>query len=396
MKCTSDYCCLSNDRGISLIEVIMIIVIVAIVMAVAMQSMAPGMENARQRKTEHEMEMIIHAIAGDPSIMSVAGGMRSDFGYVGDVGSFPPTINALLENPGGYSTWDGPYIAPQFIAGFDTDEWGQAYSYSGGLDVTSNGSGTTINKHAGNESPDILLNTVNGIVKDMNDSAPGTVYCDSVDIEIIIPDGAGSIATKSYRPDSTGLFTLDSIPIGRHHVVAIYKPEVDTLARQVTVLPRHNEDGYIRFNFAEDYFSEETGGGGGDTMLTLVENSQQFLGSGSNCNNISFDISNNTGADVDLTSVTLTWSSPTAYYQAVWWESTMVWSFSSQRNGSGEVATFSSAQTITDGSTVTIEVHDFKSSSSPSSGTTRSMSDVTFTVLFSDGSTFDVTMPSCP
>ena len=173
------FCRVKNRRGISLIEVTIIIVIVAIVMAVAMQSMSPGMENARQRKTEHEMETIINAIAGDPSIMSVAGGMRSDFGYVGDVGSFPPNLNALVENPGGYSTWDGPYITPQFIAGFDTDEWGQAYSYNSGLAVTSTGSGTMIKKHSGNDSLDILRNAVNGLVKDVNDSVPGAVYCGS-------------------------------------------------------------------------------------------------------------------------------------------------------------------------------------------------------------------------
>jgi len=170
-----------NVRGISLIEVTMLVVIVAIVMAVAMQSMTPGIENAKKRKTEHEMEAIIKAIAGDPSIMSVAGGVRSDFGYVGDVGAFPPNLEALAQNPGGYATWDGPYISPEYMNGFLTDEWGQSYTYNGGLEVESHGSGSPMRHRGANDSLDILYNTVYGLIRDVNDSVPGTAFDDSVD-----------------------------------------------------------------------------------------------------------------------------------------------------------------------------------------------------------------------
>ncbi|UCD63154.1 MAG: hypothetical protein JSW34_10415, partial [Candidatus Zixiibacteriota bacterium] len=293
----------------------MIVVIVAILAAMAMKSMTPGIENARKRKTEREMKMLVEAIVGDPSVMSVAGGVRSDFGYVGDVGAFPPDLDALLSNPGGYATWNGPYIPPEYAldsVGFKTDEWGETYEYNGGTDIRSHGSGTTMRNRAGSDSLDYLRNAVSGLIRDADGAAPGNDYIDSVEVEITIPDGAGSTATKSYQPDSAGSVTLDSIPVGRHLVEAIYLPEVDTLRRYVTVLPRHSSAELVRFDFGTAHFSAS---GGPDTMLTLVEGSESAYGV--DCHTVRFDIANNTAADATITSITLTWTEPTAYYQTV-------------------------------------------------------------------------------
>ena len=386
---------IKKENGISLVEVTILIVAIAILAASVMQSMTHNLKNSRERRTEREMRTLQIAIAGDPSEMSVAGGVRSDFGYVGDVGDFPPNLDALFENPGGYTTWDGPYLPPGFAddgVGYMTDEWGQAYTYNGGLEIVSHGSGSTMRNGRSDNTSDYLSNTVNGYIRDGVDSVPGAIWKDSVRIEIVIPDGSGNLQSKEYYPDSSGEFTMDTIPVGKHLLRAIYVPELDTLLRYAHVLPRHGEDEIVRFNFAESYFSEAAGGG---SMLTLVEGSQQVYGSGVNCDNISFDISNNTGQDVDLTSIKLTWSSPTAHYQEVWWESARIWNSSTPRNGSDQIAMFSSTQTIADGSIVTIKVHLFKTSASGGGGSAEDMSGVTFTVLFSDDSTFDVTMGEC-
>lgn len=383
---------LRNDRGISLVEVTMLVMVVAIMMAVAMKAMTPGIEDARKRKTEHEMETIVKAIAGDPSIMSVAGGVRSDFGYVGDVGAFPPDLDALLENPGGYSTWNGPYIPPEYSDGIATDEWGQEYTYNGGLEVVSNGSGSPMRHRSDHDSTDILLNTVYGYVRDVNDSVPGAVYGDSVDVEITVPDGAGSITTKTYHPDSTGEFTLDSIPIGRHRIEAIYTPEVDTLLRYVSVIPRHGSEEYVLFNFSSAWFSpEDTSGGGTDSMLTLVEGTEMASGG---CNDVSFDIANNTGSDVTVTNMTVSWTGPTAWYVTIWWEGTMIFNSGSPRSASGELSDVDD-RTIVDGDTVTVEVVEFKDKDS-GSGNPVDMGPADFTIEFSDGSVIEFTTPACP
>jgi len=378
----------------SLVEVTIIIVVIAIVAAAAMRPLTESLKNSRERKTEREMRMLQNAIAGDPSVMSVAGGVRSDFGYVGDVGAFPPNLDALVTNPGGYVTWRGPYIPPGFSRDGDdykTDEWGVTYTYHGGLDIESQGSGNSMRKGGSQSTDDFLSNTVCGIVRDVVDSVPTTEWMDVVDVELVIPDGAGGLETVVSHPDSAGEFAFSAIPIGKHLMRAIFTPEVDTLMRVVTVVPRQSVEEVTKFNFAYNHFSQDLGA---DSMLTLVEGSQMVYGLGGDCNNISFDIRNNTGEDVDVTSVALTWSSPVAYYQEVWWGPDRVWISASPRNGSGDVAAFSETRTITFGSTATVKVEIFRTTR-VGNGAKQDMSGTTFTVLFSDGSTFDVAMGSC-
>ncbi|UCG63057.1 MAG: hypothetical protein JSV52_07185 [Candidatus Zixiibacteriota bacterium] len=383
-----------QERGISLVEVIIIMVGIAILAAAVMQSMTHSLKQSRERETEREMRMLQIAIAGDPSQMSVAGGARSDFGYVGDVGAFPPDLGALVENPGGYSTWDGPYLPPGFANDgndFKTDAWGKTYTYNGVLEIVSHGSGSTIRRGSNSRTSDYLDNTLIGEVRDAADSLPGSAWMDSARIEIVVPDGLGSLQTKVYQPDSSGEFTIDSLPVGKHLMRAIFLPELDTLIRYSQIIPRNKTDDVLRFNFAQNYFSADLGG---DSMLTLVEGSHSVFGSGTDCNNISFEIRNNTGEDVEVTSIELTWPSPTAYYQEVWWAGARVWNNSTPRNGSGDTAVFDNPQTIIYGWTVPVEVKLFRSTPT-GNGSKPDMSGTTFTVLFSDGSTFDVTMGEC-
>jgi hypothetical protein len=168
-------------------------------------------------------------------------------------------LQALYQNPGSYATWDGPYVATGFAqdsTGFKIDEWGSSYSYSGGVIITSTGSGATITKKVADSTSDYLLNTINGTIKDANDSLPGSIYDDSVDIEVTIPNGSGSSVTKTYNPDSAGAFTLDSIPVGQHELRVIFTPEADTLFRYVTILPRHK--GNLNYKFASAHFFSGT------------------------------------------------------------------------------------------------------------------------------------------
>ena len=136
-----------NNNGFGLIELTVVIIIISVLLGIAMQSMLAIMEDTRQVKTEREMEMLVQAITGNPDITN--NGQRSDFGYIGDIGAFPSNLQALYENPGSYDTWNGPYVETGFTqdsTGFKTDEWGTAYDYSGGITITSTGSGSNITK----------------------------------------------------------------------------------------------------------------------------------------------------------------------------------------------------------------------------------------------------------
>ncbi|MDF1544886.1 MAG: hypothetical protein P1R58_07260 [bacterium] len=257
---------IKSEAGMSLIELTAIIIVVGILTSMAMQSMTVLVEDVRQVGTERELEELSVAIVGDPDITQ--NGLRADFGYVGDIGSFPPNLSALQNNPGGFATWAGPYTKPglnQDTLGYKTDEWGSAYNYSGGLSITSTGSGTTITRKVADASSDYLLNHLNGTIRDANDSLPGAIYRDSVQIKITVPNGAGGTVTKQYAPNAAGAFTLDSLPVGIHSLDLIYVPDNDTLHRFQTILPRHKSA--VSYAFADGYFS---GGGGGPTSSSEI------------------------------------------------------------------------------------------------------------------------------
>lgn len=255
---------ITNDRGLGLIELMVLLIVVSILIAVALQSMTATLSDFRRVKTEREMETLAIAIAGDPE--KTAAGARTDFGYVGDIGSFPPDLDALKSNPGGYATWHGPYLPPDIIEdslGFKTDEWGVSYAYSGGTTIQSNGSGSTLSKKIARSTADYLLNSLSGTIVDSLGTMPGGEL-DSVLLVVTIPNGTGSYSTKTYNPDSTGNFTLDSIPVGQHPLDIIYTPANDTLHRFIHILPRHRSS--VQYKFASAW----SGGGGGSVSAVEI------------------------------------------------------------------------------------------------------------------------------
>jgi hypothetical protein len=207
------------------------------------------------------MDAIGKAIVGDPNETNDLS--RSNFGYVGDVGAFPPNLAALRTNPGGYSTWNGPYLRPGLVedsTGYLYDEWGKTYTYTGGVTISSTGNGTAIVKKLAGASADYLSNRFIGIIKDQNDSLPGAIKKDSVSIKVTIPDGAGGSILKSYRPDAAGNFTLDSIPAGHRPLLVIYTPQNDTIVRIASVLPREKNTDPPVYKFSQPYFSSVSTG----------------------------------------------------------------------------------------------------------------------------------------
>ncbi len=265
-----------KDGGFSLIEILLVIIIMGILTSVAMQSLTSSIDETRRVLTEREMEILAKAIVGDPSIMQ--NGQRSDFGYIGDNGAFPPNLQALVQNPG-LGTWNGPYIEYGFSqdsTGFKTDEWGQLYAYTGGISIASSGSGSTISKKIADNSNDYLLNSFTGLIRDSENNPPGSVYDDSIDVVITIPNGSGGTVNKACHPDRFGMFTLDSVPSGAHPLRIIYTPNVDTLLAYLTVLPRHK--GEKKYKFSANYFADTSGTGGGAPLAISIRQTRTLGG----------------------------------------------------------------------------------------------------------------------
>ncbi len=267
-----------EHSGFTLIEVMMVIVIIGVLAAVAATSLTESMDDVRVIETEREMEMLAAAISGDPEIM--ANGKRADFGYIGDVGSFPANLQALYQNPG-YSTWDGPYVKlsyQQDSTGFKTDEWGAVYAYTGGVTLTSTGSGASITKKFASATSDYTLNRLRGSITDAAGDTPGLIYADSIAIAITIPNGTGSTSQKLYAVDYAGNFTLDSLPAGTHSIEVVFIPANDTIKRYTTILPRHKSR--IDMKFASMHFSTTADSTAtiDDTLYFSTDQSSTFSG----------------------------------------------------------------------------------------------------------------------
>lgn len=221
-----------NARGFTLIEAVIVILVIGVLASVAIRQIGTTIETARYEQTKKELDNLAFAIVGNPDIRS--GGARTDFGYVGDNGALPPTLDALVSNPG-LATWAGPYVAGgATVTDFKTDGWGVAYGYAG-TTIQSTGSGSAIDKNFASSTAELLNNSVAGQVVNADGTTPGSL-ADSVHLVLQYPAG-GSLTTVTVSPDAAGTFSFTGIPIGNHLLRMIFIPDDDTTTFPVTVYP---------------------------------------------------------------------------------------------------------------------------------------------------------------
>ncbi|MCK4607295.1 MAG: prepilin-type N-terminal cleavage/methylation domain-containing protein [candidate division Zixibacteria bacterium] len=226
---------LEMTRGFTLIEFIIVIMVVGVLATVAVRKIGTSLETAKYEHTKKELNALAAAIVGNPGLYS--SGARTDFGYVGDIGAMPPNLDALVTSPGGFATWDGPYINRGVdLSGFKQDAWNVAYTFIDTL-LRSSGSGINIDKIIANSTAALLSNSVKGTVTDADRDLPGTTYSDSLVVRLTFPDGSGSMTTTSVNPDAKGCFSFSGVPIGNQTLSVIYIPDTDTVSYQVCVSP---------------------------------------------------------------------------------------------------------------------------------------------------------------
>lgn len=224
-----------NSRGFTLIELITVILILGVVGTIATIKMNQSIETARYEQTKNELDHLAYAIVGNPELYS--NGARTDFGFVGDNGVLPSSLDNLVQNPGGWSTWDGPYIERGINTDdFKKDGWNVNYTFVNTL-IRSTGSGSNIDKLFAGSSAALLSNMVSGWIVDADRQTPPGTYADSVTVLLGYPNGAGNMTYASTYPDSYGRFSYNSVPIGNHTLWVIYGPDSDTVTYPVTVYP---------------------------------------------------------------------------------------------------------------------------------------------------------------
>jgi prepilin-type N-terminal cleavage/methylation domain-containing protein len=379
----------NNHNGFTLIEVVVVIVITGILLTVALGTGKKITDTARTEQTLNELDHLAAAIVGDPA--SYSSGTRSAYGYVGDVGALPPNLGALVTNPGSYATWNGPYVGNQFeqlSTDYQKDAWQVDYVYSGGTTITSTGSGENITRQLAGSADALLRNRLEGNVYDINGTPPGNDYKDSLVATLTFPDGAGGLKTVTVVPDQSGYFSLDSIPLGNHDLTVVYLPTSDTVRRFVSILP--GSDSYQELRTTISWTPTSAPGSG--SGIEYVSGSADVQTG--NCDRIEFDITNTSSTAIDVSSLVVSWGSPSSSYEEIRWDNDEVVDFHHSEIASGETATFDHTKSINPGETVTIRLDNFESYHHHG-GYSVDMSNVDFTVTFSDGSVITFNSGSC-
>lgn len=227
---------ISNNRGFTLAEVVLVLIIVGILAGVAMRGAVSVTQSARMEQTKQTMQALEFGLVGNPELQT--SGIRSDYGYVGDNGALPPNLQALVSDPG-LGTWRGPYVHP--LRGGDyqqclRDAWNQPLSLNG-TEIVSTGSGQSIAARLAPSTAALLANRVHGLITDSLGRGPDTTLADSLTVTLYHPDGAGAIAARSISVEHDGYFEATSVPIGSHRLSVVFVPTADSLTRYVDVVP---------------------------------------------------------------------------------------------------------------------------------------------------------------
>ncbi len=381
---------MNKKGGFTLIEIVVVVGIIA-VLAGALTPLTLQMIGARrERAARDELKALKEAIIGKAT--STEQGEEFTFGFVGDIGNVPDSLDRLktIGSLSAYSFntsknmgagWNGPYIMEKFGGDFKDDPWGTDYSYSTasgtnadlGVDylatITSAGPDRTLST-----SDDLSVQILEPEVRsDLVGYVRDTFGDDVRDVTVTINYASnGAITTATDTTDDEGRYEFSDIPVGD---------------RVVTINP-----GKLIYK--------------SETAETLTDDRDD----------VQFKIENFFDSAISISSIKADYAvSPAAYYEKVLINGVAVFTYASgDRPGNGTVVSFSAvnvaASTIDKkpflariqagrvetpditverlvvGGSLTIELQDFVDSVSGGSAVTVDMTGIPFTITFSDGS----------
>ncbi len=118
-----------DKKGFTLIEIIVSIAILSILAGVMVPLVYRVWESNEIAATRTRMADLKTAIAGARDLYQQ--GVRSHYGFVGDIGALPNNLDDLVIDTGAWPGWRGPYLGGGFnAASFRLDAWSNPIAYT--------------------------------------------------------------------------------------------------------------------------------------------------------------------------------------------------------------------------------------------------------------------------
>lgn len=243
-----------REKGFTLIEILMTILLIGIVAVASIGYFTQSSEDARYDQTLTRLLEIKKGLLGDE--IASQDGERTSFGYVGDYGGMPSSLDDLVTQgaqpsfttSSTYSIgsgWAGPYIKDSFgVNAHETDGWGNNFVTSfatSPVTLTSYGAdgvagGTGFNEDLVMTIPrSFFESTISGFVTN-----GGVPIAAPAEIELYQPDGAGAIETLSttITTSAGGYFSIPGVTFGKRAITA-YIPSKVAATSETTIGPKH-------------------------------------------------------------------------------------------------------------------------------------------------------------
>ncbi len=101
---------MGKSGGFTLIELLVVLAILALLAGLVGPRVMSALGGAQTKTAQTQIGNISTAVEM----------------YYLDMGHYPPNLEALVRNPGGRNTWNGPYLDRPNVP---TDPWGNPYHY---------------------------------------------------------------------------------------------------------------------------------------------------------------------------------------------------------------------------------------------------------------------------
>jgi type II secretory pathway pseudopilin PulG len=376
----------------TLVELLIVLVIIGILGSVTLRAIDVTRERANYDQTMRSMQRLANAIVGNPDM--IAEGRRSDFGFVGDLGRFPTSIEELRRNVENVLAWNGPYVRLPFTgdsASFKIDAWGQEFQYlpdKGTVLSLANGT-FPLTYQVTPDTAFLFQNTVSGTITDNQGNPPGdeapTIH---VHLSVVNP-GTGQPMHYDTTPRRDGSYSfgppIQRIPVG-NHLATVVRSTGESLSKWVAVAPRVGA--IVDFRFGSLLWG----------ALRLITGSVAAMPGAIASDDVTFEVINTGNSTVQLDTIAFYGSDPTAFCESLVLGGRLQWHWDPpgiQRAGFNDKMGFyvSGPDSVLGLARVRVNLARFNTDPANTPGVHKDMHGDSLKLKFSDGSFIDLRIP---